>query len=286
MPELPEVEHIRQGLDATLPGRRIEQVDIRWPGVLATHTPDEFASAVVGLTFGPISRRGKFLILSLPPHDLLIHLRMTGRILVSSAHLPEWETHPHVRATRYLDDGTCLYLRDLRKFGRIYLLRDAGALVGRLGPEPLSEDFALEQFVALLAGHRRLIKPLLLDQHTLAGLGNIYVDETLWLAGIHPLRRSDSLTVAEVTALYHALHTVLNAAVSHGGTTLRDYRGVDDREGEHQFALAVYGRAGLSCLRCGTPVIRIVVGQRGTHLCPACQIDSVTAEVDNVTVPI
>jgi formamidopyrimidine-DNA glycosylase len=281
MPELPEVEHIRQGLDTFLPGRRIERVEIRWPGVLATHTPEALAAETVGLTFGPVTRRGKFLILSLPPHDLLIHLRMTGRVLFSSARLPEWDEHPHVRAVFDLDDGSCLYLRDLRKFGRIYLVSDAAAVVGRLGPEPLNDDLTLEQFGALLAGHRRLIKPLLLDQHTLAGLGNIYVDETLWLAGVHPLRRSDSLNLAEVTALYDALHVVLDEAVSHGGTTLRDYRGADDREGEHQFALAVYGRAGLACPRCGTPVIRIVVGQRGTHVCPVCQTDTVRSEVDH-----
>lgn len=279
MPELPEVEHIRQGLDAFLPGRRIERIVITWPGVLATHAPDTFARAVLGLTFGSVSRRGKYLILRLAPYELLIHLRMTGRILAAETIQPEWEEHPHVRAIFGLDGGARLYMRDLRKFGRISLVADAGTIVGRLGPEPLAADLSLERFSQMLSEHRRQLKPLLLDQHAIAGLGNIYVDEVLWMARLHPLRRSNTLQDLEIRLLYDALQSVLGEAVGHGGTTLRDYRGADDREGAHQNSLSAYGRTGQPCPRCSTPIVRIVVGQRGTHLCPVCQQDPLHPEV-------
>ncbi|NLT72904.1 MAG: bifunctional DNA-formamidopyrimidine glycosylase/DNA-(apurinic or apyrimidinic site) lyase [Chloroflexi bacterium] len=280
MPELPEVEHIRRGLDRFLPGRCIEGVNIPWPGILATHTPSDFAAAVRGLAFGPVARRGKYLIICLPPHTLTIHLRMTGRLYAADEPDPGWEDHPHTRAVFQLDGGARLYMRDLRKFGRIYLSSSASSLVDRLGPEPLSDTFTLERFAEMLSSHHRQIKPLLLDQHTVAGLGNIYTDESLWKAGLHPLRRADSLTAEEVAALYTALRAILAEAVTHGGTTLRDYRGVDDVAGSHQRALAVYGRAGHACPRCCTPVVRIVVGQRGTHICPTCQREHEPREDD------
>lgn len=271
MPELPEVESIRRGLNTVLPGHEIAHVEIHWPGVVATHTPAEFRRAVAGLRFGPIERRGKYLILALPPYDLVIHLRMTGRLYVCESAVPEWETHPHVRAVFTLAGGGRLYMRDLRKFGRMYLVSDAKCIIENLGPEPLDNALTSERLGQILGRHHRQIKPLLLDQHTVAGLGNIYVDESLWLAGLHPLRRSDSLTPAEVSALHQAIRDVLDAALAHGGTTMRDYRGADDEQGAHQFSLAVYGRAGEPCPRCGTPIARMVVGQRGTHVCPTCQ---------------
>ncbi len=271
MPELPEVESIRQGLNAALPGQVINHVEIRWPGVVATHTADAFQQAIEGLRFGPIGRRGKYLILSLPPYDLVIHLRMTGRLYVCESALPDWETHPHVRAVFTLAGGGRLYMHDLRKFGRMYLVADANSIIETLGPEPLDSAFSAERLGQILSRHHRQIKPLLLDQHTVAGLGNIYVDESLWLAGLHPMRNSDSLTGAEITALHQAIRNVLSAAVAHGGTTVRDYRGADDERGTHQFSLAVYGRTNQPCPRCGTFITRMVVGQRGTHVCPTCQ---------------
>ncbi len=271
MPELPEVEYIRQGLNAALPGQAIEHVEILWPGVVATHTAEAFKQAVEGLRFGPVGRRGKYLILALPPHDLVIHLRMTGRLYICESAVPEWESHPHVRAVFTLAGGGRLYMRDLRKFGRMYLVADANSIIGTLGPEPLDNALSAERLRQILVGHHRQIKPLLLDQHTVAGLGNTYVDESLWLAGLHPLRISDSLTATEVAALHQAIRSVLKAALAHGGTTMRDYRGPDDEQGAHQFSLAVYGRTGQPCPRCGSTITRMVVGQRGTHVCPACQ---------------
>jgi formamidopyrimidine-DNA glycosylase len=272
MPELPEVEYIRRGLDAHLPGRQIESVVVHWAGALATHSPEDFVPRVTGLRFGPVSRRGKFLILRLDPVYLLVHLRMTGRLYLSDAPSSEWEGHPHVRVTFCLDDGGRLYFRDMRKFGRIYLTGDPARLLEKLGPEPLGNLLSMEAFRALLTSRRRQIKPLLLDQSFIAGMGNIYVDESLWLARLHPLRRSDSLDAAEAAALYEALRHILREAIAHGGTTTRDYRGANDEIGSHQHALAVYRRTGLPCPRCDTPIVRTVVGQRGTHYCPVCQV--------------
>ena len=282
MPELPEVEHIRRGLSAFLPGRRIEDVEVRWPGTIASHTATEFATAVRDLAFGAVGRRGKYLVLSLAPYELVIHLRMTGRILASHVHLAEWEEHPHVRVIFRLDRGASLYLSDVRKFARIYLVSDASEILGTLGMEPLAEELSLEVFGELLASHRRQLKPLLLDQHLLAGLGNIYTDETLWLAGLHPRRRSDTLGPEEIERLHQAMRATLQCALADGGTTMRDYRDVEGHEGTHQHSLAVYGRQGLPCPRCGAPVMRITVGQRGTHLCPVCQLEPAVEDTEHV----
>jgi formamidopyrimidine-DNA glycosylase len=271
MPELPEVEHIARGLHERLPGRTVRGVTVRWERCLAAHTPQALEQAIVGLTFQSVSRRAKFLLLELPPYWLIVHLRMTGRLFFCETPQPEWETHPHVHVVLELDGDARLYYRDVRKFGRLYLTRAPQEIVGGLGAEPLAPDFTAERLGDILRGRRRQLKPLLLDQRALAGLGNIYVDEALWLAGLHPLVRSDSLSDKDVARLHASIRQVLHAALAHGGTTLRDYRGPDGQTGTHQHALAVYGRAQTPCLRCGAPIRRIVVGQRGTHYCPACQ---------------
>jgi formamidopyrimidine-DNA glycosylase len=167
--------------------------------------------------------------------------------------------------------GGALYFRDPRKFGRISLVADPAPLVGKLGPEPLEASFTAEALGALLAGRRRQLKPALLDQTLVAGLGNIYVDEALWRAGLHPLRKADSLSDGEIARLRDAIHDVLANAVAHKGTTLRDYRNPAGEPGDNQFFLAVYHRQGEPCQRCGTPIERMVVGQRGTHICAQCQ---------------
>jgi formamidopyrimidine-DNA glycosylase len=179
----------------------------------------------------------------------------------------------HVRVRMALDDGRCLCFRDTRKFGRMALVDDPAPLLAGLGPEPLGDDFTLAWLRSLLAGRRGRIKPLLLDQRALAGLGNIYTDEALWRARIHPLRPAASLTQEEVARLYAAIRAVLGEAVEREGTTLDDrgYVGADGRPGSFATQLAVYARAGCACPRCGAPVQRIMVGQRGTHLCPVCQ---------------
>ncbi len=278
MPELPEVEHIVRGLDACLPGRAVCGLVVGWERTLATHTVRELEQVIRGLAFGRVTRRGKYLLLELPPYWLIVHLRMTGRLLFTPAPEPAWEQHPHVHLIVQLDGGARLYYHDMRKFGRFYLVRDPAEIVGGLGAEPLDPALTPERLGRILRSRRRQLKPLLLDQSALAGLGNIYADETLWAAGLHPLTRSDVLTDAEVARLHVGLGKVLRAAVAHGGTTLRDYRGPHDETGQHQHALAVYQRTGEPCPRCAAPIRRIVVGQRSTHYCPICQPMPVTPE--------
>ncbi len=271
MPELPEVEYIARSLDARLPGQTVCDVVVRWERTLATHDPTSFRSALCGLTFQSVGRRGKFLLLELPPYWLIIHLRMTGRLYYCPAPQPDWEQNRHVHLILSLDRDARLYLHDIRKFGRAYLTFDPQEVVGNLGIEPLSPELTPERLAQELRSRRRQLKPLLLDQRVLAGLGNIYVDEALWAASIHPLTRSHTLTDAQIAELHENLRRILRDAIAHGGTTLRDYRGPCDETGQHQFSLAVYGRAGTPCRRCGTLIERTVVAQRGTHYCPVCQ---------------
>jgi formamidopyrimidine-DNA glycosylase len=178
--------------------------------------------------------------------------------------------HSHVRLL--LSSGQALRLHDLRKFGRLYLVDDPSTVLGRLGREPLAADFTVEALGAIVSGRRRQIKPLLFDQRLVAGLGNIYIDESLWEARVHPLRHADTLAPDEVLRLHAAMQNVLARAIAHNGTTLRDYRDPHERPGQHQGYLVVYGRRGAACPRCGQAIARTVVGQRGTYYCPACQV--------------
>lgn len=278
MPELPEVEHIVRGLQTLLPGYTIQDAIVRWERTLATHTPEALAQAIRGRTFASVSRRGKYILMELPPGWLIVHLRMTGRLYFCAAPDPAWEQDPHVHVILHLDGDARLYLHDTRKFGRLYLVSDPQRIVGGLGAEPLDMALTPSRLGALLRARKRQLKPLLLDQSALAGLGNIYVDESLWAAQIHPLARSDTLSQQQITRLHAGIRGVLQEALAHGGTTLRDYRGPCDEPGQHQHALAVYGRTGEPCPRCGTPIQRILVGQRGTHLCPVCQPAPTAAE--------
>jgi formamidopyrimidine-DNA glycosylase len=248
---------------------------------VATPTVAEFVRGVVGQRVRDVGRRGKFLLLSLDDAELVMHLRMSGRLLCQSeapSTPPPWL--PYVRLHLAFASGLELFFVDMRKFGRVYLVRDAEEVVGDLGPEPLAPDLDVVALKQCLCTRRRQLKPLLLDQRVLAGLGNIYVDEALWAAGLHPLRRSDTLSDDEVARLHAAIRQVLRDAVRNRGTTLRDYRNVADEAGENQAMLAVYGRAGQPCPRCGTSICRQVVGGRGTHLCPICQPEPDDAEPD------
>lgn len=269
MPELPEVERIVRGLRQSLLGQRVERVSIRWPGILASPDGEAFTSLLCGATLHAVERRGKMILMSFSPWWLTIHLRMTGQFQVRPAPDAALEADKHVHL-RLDFERAVLYYRDVRKFGRLALVADLSHIAGGLGLEPLSAEFTPQAFGGLLA-RRRQLKPLLLDQRLIAGLGNIYVDEALWRAGLHPQRLANSLSPEEIARLHGAVQQVLREAIDHGGTTLRDYRGTQDERGRHQEALAVYGRAGQPCPRCSTPIVRIRVGGRGTHLCPACQ---------------
>ena len=271
MPELPEVEtvvrELREGSPARGPsvvGKTIARVTVRWPRHIAFPAPRQLQRQLRGQPILGIRRRGKYLIFDLPAGALLIHLKMSGDLTVVNGHAPP---DKHAHTIFHFADGAALRFSDTRKFGKVFFVPQAEDVTGVLGPEPLEPAFTAARLGAMLAARRRVLKPLLLDQTFIAGLGNIYTDEALHLAGLHPLRRSDSLTSAEVRALWAAIRRALRSGIRHNGASLDwVYRG-----GGMQHHFRVYDRAGEPCLRCGTLVRRIVVGQRGTHFCPGCQ---------------
>jgi formamidopyrimidine-DNA glycosylase len=278
MPELPEVETIVRQLSSCVVGQQISQVVVKWPASVATHSPAALAAALVGRTITAVARRGKFILLTVPPHTMLVHLRMTGRLLACDKSDDASAADPHVHVYWELASGDTLFFRDIRKFGRVYLAQSPEQVLGDLGPESLDDALTPEGFAAALHSRRRQIKPLLLDQRFVAGLGNIYVDEALWRTGIHPMTPSDSLSSEQAATLLAAIRNTLTEAIRDGGTTLRDYRNALNAEGQHGPALAAYGRTGQPCLRCGQPIERLVVGSRGTHICPRCQVPPTNGE--------
>ena len=274
MPELPEVETVVRDLRKLgVPGRKITGVRIRWCGAIEAPAPARLVALVVGRRINSISRRGKYIIFELSSgQHLLVHLRMTGRL---SLHNPDEPGDCHQHVILSLDDGRELRFRDPRKFGRWLLTRDAATILGKMGPEPLATDFTLCRFRAVLSRHTGRIKPLLLDQRVIAGLGNIYADEALWEAGIHPLRRCGTLSLAEQKQLYKAIRAVLRRAIQARGTSLgtgsTNFHTATGDLGKNQGRLRVHARAGWPCPRCGTRIERLVVGQRSTYVCRNCQ---------------
>lgn len=269
MPELPEVEVIARGLDVALAGEEIMGLDVLWPGSLDRLPPDQMAEAVVGRRITHVWRRGKYLVLDLlGGGHVMVHLRMTGKLCVFPADTPA--AH-HDRVIWHLGSGRNLHFNDTRKFGRVYLVRRVEEIAGLLGPEPLSGDFSSDSLYHLLRQRRGRIKPLLMNQRLIAGLGNIYVDEALFLARLHPLRLAHTLTQEDCGRLYEAIRSVLADSIARRGTTMNDYRDAQGEPGRNQDYLWVYGRAGQPCNRCRTPIERIVVSQRSTHYCPQCQ---------------
>lgn len=270
MPELPEVETIVRGLSSALIGRTITAVRVDWPRSVATHSIDDLRAELVGQRIEGLRRRAKYLIVDLSGGSaLLIHLRMTGQLSVVPADRPPG---PYDRVTFDLDNGQQLCFSDRRKLGRLYLVPDADWVVGQLGPEPLSEAFTPAVLRQRLAGRSRQLKPLLLDQTFIAGVGNIYANEALWLAGLSPWRRSDTLNEAEVERLYQGIIVALKRGLAHGGATIDAYRQADGSMGSYQEEFLVHGRAGQPCPRCGTPIRRAVLGQRSAYYCPYCQM--------------
>jgi len=269
MPELPEVETIARGLREPLVGRQFTGVRIGWENLVARPTVKEFVRGLVGQRILGVKRRGKYLIFALSGgKSLIIHLRMTGRLLIKN---PDDELDKHAHLIFELDDGQELRFNNVRKLGRVYLVDDEDEIVGKLGPEPLDDDFTPAGFAALLSGRRGRIKPLLLNQRFMAGVGNIYADEALFAARIHPERRADALTTEDIERLYGAIRRVLHQGIENRGTTLSDYLDAEGREGRNQEYLRVFRRTGQHCPRCGVPIERTVVGGRGTYFCPRCQ---------------
>jgi formamidopyrimidine-DNA glycosylase len=270
MPELPEVETIarilRQGTpdQPAILNHLIQSVELLWNRTLAQPAPGEFRSRLCNQTITAIRRRGKFLRLNLTRDCLLFHLRMSGDLLVKSAGTPP---EKHDRLILGLDGGIQLVFNDTRKFGRVWLVDDPQQVLGTLGPEPLDESLTAESLFLRLHAARRQLKPLLLDQTFMAGLGNIYVDEALNLAKLHPLIHADHLTREQTSQLLDAIRTVLRDGIARNGASIDwVYRG-----GEFQNYFRVYQRTGEACPACGTLIERITVGQRGTHYCPYCQ---------------
>jgi formamidopyrimidine-DNA glycosylase len=270
MPELPEVETISRILREGIPeypsvlNRTIQKVDILWQRTIAFPDPIEFARRVEGQSIREVGRRGKFLRLGLRDDHLLVHLRMSGDLFTR---LDGNEIKPHDRLIFHLSGEVQLVFNDTRKFGRVWLVADPQEVTGRLGFEPLSDAFTPRLLFEGLQRRKRQIKPLLLDQSFIAGLGNIYTDEALHLAKIHPLTLSNQINFSAAVNLWQSIRQALNAAIERNGTSIDwVYRG-----GDYQRYLKVYGRTGDPCQRCGTLVERIVLGQRATHFCPTCQ---------------
>ncbi len=274
MPELPEVETVRKGLERLVVGKTIDAVTVLWPRIIELPEVPLFQAFLSGQEIIGVQRRGKFLILKLTDFDLVSHLRMEGKYeYFPSAQTAIQDKHTHV--IFQMQDGSQLQYRDVRKFGRMALVPKNQSSkykgIQQLGPEPLSHDFDKIAFQEALKKKTMAIKPLLLNQKIVVGLGNIYVDESLWLASIHPERLASSLTERETSLLYESIITVLGQAVEAGGTTIRTYANALGEAGTFQVSLQVYGQTGQPCTRCQTPIQKIKVAQRGTHFCPTCQ---------------
>jgi formamidopyrimidine-DNA glycosylase len=273
LPELPEVETISRDLRDKIVGHVIERAGVFWEREIGYPSVPEFLAFIRDRRIEGTGRRAKFVVIRLSDNaTLLIHLKMTGQLLYLPASEPP---NPHTRVLFHLDRGMQLRFVDIRKFGRVYLV-EADRLpdfpkIAALGPEPLEEAFTPAAFRALVRRRKARIKPLLMNQGFLAGMGNIYVDEALFRAGIHPLRSSSSLKPAEMARLHRAIIEVLEESIANRGSSIDDYRDPAGQKGYHHVHLRVYGRAGQPCLTCGTPVGKMIVGGRGTHFCPSCQ---------------
>ncbi|HRQ39985.1 MAG TPA: DNA-formamidopyrimidine glycosylase [Chloroflexota bacterium] len=270
MPELPEVETTVRALRPYLVNRTITYVQNNWPKHVTTPTLPEMQWRLHGRTIIAINRRAKYLVFSLSDGEtLIIHLKMSGRLLVVGRDEP---ADKHVHTVFGLDNGQELRFWDQRKFGRVYLVQEPQQVLAGLGPEPLAADFTVERLAERLHGRSRILKPLLLDQTFVAGIGNIYADESLFYARLHPQRTADSLTPEDVAALYAAMQKSLQLGIEREGASIDLYVKPDGSKGDMQNAVAVFRRTGLPCVQCGTPIRRIVLGGRSTHFCPRCQV--------------
>lgn len=277
MPELPEVETVRKGLDELVTGETVAAVEVRWPRIIAEPAVNQFSKRLMGQTLEKVGRRGKFLLFYFTDDVLISHLRMEGKYELvepeANGQLIRRTKHTHV--IFHLQSGKKLNYLDVRKFGRMYLVSrgqefEHKSLV-KLGPEPTSEEFVLEEMQEFLTTRTKAIKGVLLDQQIVVGVGNIYADEILFEAEIHPVTPANRLTDAEEIRLHEAIIAILEAAVKNGGTTIRSYANAFGDAGTNQENLKVYGREGEACVNCGTEIQKIKVAGRGTHYCPVCQ---------------
>ncbi len=270
MPELPEVETFRRHLlrgkerSPSILGKRISGAQLLWVGSLADPSPEEFLDRIPGQYVTGVGRRGKYLLIQLSRDTLIIHLRMSGELIVEDQRAP---IKDHYRLLVNFEDGDRLAFNNVRKFGRVWLAADPSTLLADLGPEPLSDAFTPEVLQTILSGCSRQLKYLLLDQQMIAGMGNIYTDEALHLARLHPTRKSDSLSAAEVESLWKSIRQVLQTGIKNQGSSIDwMYRG-----GDYQRLLTVYNLEGEPCKTCQTPIQRMRIAQRSTYFCPHCQ---------------
>ncbi len=271
MPELPEVETIVREIGPSITGHKIAGVEVRSGSSVASLSPEDLASGLVGRKIERVRRRAKYIVIDLENgNKLVVHLAMTGRLLLRATGSPE---DRFTRIVFTLDKGQEVRYADARKFGRVRLLTPAEyeKIDRRHGPEPLTADFKLEEFRQGLRRRSTRIKPLLLDQSFVAGLGNIYADEALYEARINPARPARALSDDEIARLFRAIRHVLAAGVRDRGTTFDSYVDAFGRIGGHQFRLSVYRKTGEPCPRCGTPIERQVIAGRSSHFCPKCQ---------------
>lgn len=273
MPELPEVETVRSYLSEKVTGRKILSIDVLLPRLIKNRDSHEFVASLTGCTITGVTRKGKYLFFHLNASaGILAHLKLTGRFLYEEDdgnELPRFS-----RIVFHLDKGRLIY-GDIRTLGCLWLVPD-GPLTGitgydTLGPDGISDDFSKDYLWHYIHHRKRRIKAVLLDQTCVAGVGNIYVDEALFLAGIRPSRRCDKVTKKETGALCQAIHHVLEEGLAHGGTTIINFVNASGKEGQNQENLNVYGREGMPCPVCGTPITYIKQGGRGTHYCRICQ---------------
>ena len=271
MPELPEVETVRRGLEKLILGKKILNIDIRYPKMIKTDLY-EFQKEMPGQVIQTMGRRGKYLLFYLSDKILISHLRMEGKYFYYPDQVPE-RKHAHILI--HFEDGGTLVYEDVRKFGTMELLApkllEAYFVTKKLGPEPTEQDFDLARLKLALKKSKKPIKSHLLDQTLVAGLGNIYVDEVLWRAKIHPFRSSNSLSSQEARKVHDETIKVLGQAVEKGGSTIRTYTNAFGEDGTMQEFHQVYDKAGQACSRCGAIIEKIQLGGRGTHFCPKCQ---------------
>ena len=270
MPELPEVETIKRDIEKNLIGHKIEDVWCDWPKALKP-SPEVFKKAVLGKKFTAIDRRAKLLIFKLDGAPFITHLKLSGRLLYRNQNdLADQFTHVIIK----LDKDKELRFADLRKFGWMRVLKDEGELdeiLSEYGIEPFTSDFTLDNFNKILNSKKTAIKPLLMDQSLIAGVGNIYADESLWSAKIHPLRPANSLSEEEVRKLFDCIPNILKEGIKDRGTSVDMYLDLFGEPGEHEKNLQVFRKNGKPCPRCNAAIKKIRVGGRGTHYCPGCQ---------------
>ena len=269
MPELPEVETVVRALRPLLNGRSFTEIRNYWPRHIDRPTFAELQQRLHGRCISKLSRRGKYILIHLDDgQTLIVHLRMSGHLaVVDAAVAPD----KHVHTIFGLDNGQELRFRDPRKFGRVYLVNEVEQVVGKLGPEPLEDDFTVDVLRVCIGSRKRQLKPMLLEQTIIAGIGNIYADEALFHAKLLPTRRANTLTDVDIVALHAAIQHVLKTGIEREGASIDTYIKPDGEKGDMQNAVMVFRRTGQPCYSCGTLIERIILSQRSTHFCPNCQ---------------